>query len=184
MNPKRRWMALVAGVLALGLIAGGAAMAAEGDVPATTQTPAQQSRKPQLSEAEKAVLQQLRDLHKSYMEKLKAESEALIDKAVAGGTLTQEQADRLKARAGKPGKGPRMGPRHGKHPHGPGMMPGGPGMGMHRPGLGKLLTAEEVKAKLDEAVSSGRLSQEQAEAMLQRWTERQTRRQQQPAPSN
>jgi len=73
----------------------------------------------ELSEGGQATFKQLTDLRQSHMEKLKSESEALINQAVAAGTITQEQADRLLARGAKAG---------GKH----GAMPGKPGRGGKR----------------------------------------------------
>lgn len=127
-----------------------------------------------LSQGQADVLTQLHELRTKYMGQLKTESEALIDKAVTDGKITQEQADNLK-RPGKQG-GPRMGPKHGGK-GGPQMHGrGGPGRG--GPGFGAQ-TEDEVKAKLSEGVTAGKLTQEQADQMLKHWQEMQAKRSQQ-----
>ncbi|MDF2626463.1 MAG: hypothetical protein K0R39_294 [Symbiobacteriaceae bacterium] len=97
----------------------------------------------QLSEGAKSVLSQLQELRKSYMEKFQADAKALTDKAVAEGTITQEEADRLNKFEGK-------GFGHAR-------------VFVHK---GAPLTQEELKAMLDEAVKAGKLTQEQADKML------------------
>lgn len=97
----------------------------------------------QLSEGAKSLLSQLNDLRKSHMEKYQADAKALTDKALADGTITQAEADRLSKFEGR-GFGERF---HSE---------------MKAP-----LTEEELKAQLDEAVKSGKLTQEQADKVLE-----------------
>ena len=52
----------------------------------------------QLSPGEKEVLQELKELRRSHREKLKADSMSVLERAVKQGKITQEQADKLKAR--------------------------------------------------------------------------------------
>lgn len=99
----------------------------------------------QLSEGAKNLLNQLSELRKSYMEKYQADAKALTDKAVAEGTVTQEEADRLSKFEGR-------GFGHGR---------------VHIEIKGAPLTQEELKAKLDEAVKAGTMTQEQADKILE-----------------
>lgn len=154
MNLRRKW-GVVAGTL---LVAGGlltgvafAANAADTNAAPATNAPAAAKERPALTEGEKQVHEQLRSLWQSTMEKLKADSKAVIDEAVQKGTITQEQADKLQQR-GMHGKlGPKAGKMHGR------------GKGM----MGPALSAEELKAKLDEAVKSGKMTREQADKILE-----------------
>lgn len=149
MNLRRKW-GVIAGTL---LIAGGlltgvafAANAADDTTAPTTTESAASKERPALTEGEKQVHEQLRSLWQSNMEKLKADSKAVIDEAVQKGTITQEQADRLQERGMH-----KFGRKHGK---------------MGKSLMGPALSAEELKAKLDEAVKSGKLTQEQADKIL------------------
>lgn len=139
MSIRHRFAVLAGTVLMVGTLLAGAAYAA-GPGP----EPAAQAQN--LSDGEKQVLQQLRELRKTYREKLKTDSNAVIDQAVQKGTITREQADRMKAHHGK----------HAWHKK------------MHR------LSTEELKQKLDEAVKAGKLTPEQANRILERHKEHQS----------
>jgi polyhydroxyalkanoate synthesis regulator phasin len=143
-------VAMGALVISGGLLAG---VAMANEAPADASTPAAgdsaQVEKVgplgQLSEGAKSVLNQLNELRKSYAEKFQADAKALTEKAVAEGTITQAEADRL-----------------GKF--------GGRGFGGEHIRIevkGAPLTEEELKAKLDEAVKAGKMTQEQADKILQ-----------------
>lgn len=136
MSIRHRFAVLAGTVLVAGtLLAGGAYAAGPG--------PERALQAEALSDGEKQVLQQLRELRKTYREKLKTESNAVIDQAVQKGTITREQADRMKT-------------HHGKHAW---------NKKMHR------MSPDELKQKLDEAVKSGKLTPEQANRILERHKE-------------
>lgn len=172
MKLKNTLATLTGAVLIAGALFSGAALAAGGDTTVAPTTSTQQSDAmakrtdwiSQLSEGGQATWKQLTDLRQSHMEKLKSESEALVNQAMADGTITQEQADKLLSHGGKPG---------GKH----GGMHGGPGRGgKGGPGTDRLgQTQEEVQAHLDRHVQEGKLTQAQADQMLQKWLEAQTK---------
>jgi polyhydroxyalkanoate synthesis regulator phasin len=178
MNLKHKWSAIAGTVVvAGGLLAAGAVYAADSApnaaAPATTQT---QKAAPQdrladavssgkLTQAEADVLKQIDALRQTAMDKLKADSQAVIDQAVKDGKLTQEQADKLAK--GGPGFG---GPRGGGKGFGHGNM-----------------TQADLKAKLDAEVQSGKLTQAQEDKMLQDFAQHQAEHaaptQQQAAPT-
>jgi polyhydroxyalkanoate synthesis regulator phasin len=133
MSIRQKFGVLAATVLVAGTLLTGAAYAADPMPEPALQTKA-------LSEGEKQVMEQLRDLRKNYKEKFKADADALIDQAVQKGTITKQQADALKA-------------RHQKHAW---------GKKWHR------MSQEELTQKLDEAVKAGKLTPEQAAHMLER----------------
>ncbi|HEY3366382.1 MAG TPA: hypothetical protein VGK74_15105 [Symbiobacteriaceae bacterium] len=179
MNLKNTFGVIAGTVLVAGsMLAAGAVYAAE-SVPTAPAAAAQPAAKDfladavktgKMTQAEADVHKQLDDLRKAAMDKLKADSQAIIDQAVKDGKLTQEQADKLSKGPG--GFGPHDG-NFGKG-HGPGQGPGAPGgqMGDHK-GFGRApLSQDELKAKLDAEVKAGKLTQEQADKMLQDFAQR------------
>jgi polyhydroxyalkanoate synthesis regulator phasin len=168
MLPKK-WLVAAGAVLVSGALATGVAFAASNDQgeakgwfgpfhgfhamkgPKGPADLSQLVESGKITQAEADVLKQLQELHQKQMAQLKADSQALIDKAVAEGKITQEQAEKLKrplaGKFGEPG-GFRM--HMGGHP---------------------FKTEAELKAHLDEKVKSGRLTQEQADQMLKHWQE-------------
>lgn len=149
MNRASKYALIAIAVVLAVAVVGGAAFAAAGPKavrPAPTA----------LSEGEKQTLEQLRALKKQHMERFQAERKALIEQAVKEGKITQERADKLlQFRKG-------TGFRHGHSGMGPGKM--GLKAGPH--------SAEKLKAWLKAEVEAGRLTQEQADAMLKRWEEK------------
>ncbi len=156
MKLKHTIATLTGAVLIAGALFTGAAFAAGEE---TTQAP---------------IFKQLNELRQSYRAKMKTEAESLIGQAVADGSITQEQADKLLAHGSKP-EGMR-GARPEGMPGGPGGR-GGPGRGgKGGPGHGGMAkTQEEVKAHLDRGVLDGKLTQVQADEMLQKWLDRQAK---------
>lgn len=140
MIPKK-WMTALGAALLTGVLVTGAAFAAGGEQPTKA------------SQGVQELMTEIQALRQTRMEQLKAEVEALIDKALANGQITAEEAAGLKQRP----KGPHQGPRHG--------FKGG------LKGFPRGANEAEVKARLDEAVKNGRLTQEQADQMLKRWQE-------------
>jgi polyhydroxyalkanoate synthesis regulator phasin len=197
MNLKHKWSAIAGTVVvAGGLLAAGAVYAADSApnaaAPATTQT---QKAAPQdrladavssgkLTQAEADVLKQIDALRQTAMDKLKADSQAVIDQAVKDGKLTQEQADKL-AKGGPGFGGPRGGDFGGGRKdgmgHDGGHRGGGKGFGHGN------MTQEELKTKLDAEVQSGKLTQAQEDKMLQDFAQHQAEHaaptQQQAAPT-
>ncbi|HYG60880.1 MAG TPA: hypothetical protein VD902_22610 [Symbiobacteriaceae bacterium] len=154
-------LGIVAGALLIsGSLLTGAAFAA-GDTDANP-AKAVAAAKATLSEGAQAVRTQLGDLRKAAMEKLQADSKALVDQAVAEGKITQEEADRMLRPVDKRFRVP--GKLMMKHPGG--------GKAMFH--FDKDMTQEELQAKLDTAVKDGKMTQEQADKMLKFWTERQS----------
>jgi len=156
MNMKQRVALITGSVLVTGGLLTGAALAAtDTTVPTPTAIAAavtgrleQAVADGKITQAEADVLKQIQELRASVMEKLKTDSQAIIDQAVTDGKITQEQADSLKTYGG-----------HGFKGHG-GLK--GLDLGFDPRGL----TEEELKAKLDEAVAAGTLTQEQADQIL------------------
>ncbi len=138
---------------------------------------------------EAPIFKQLNELRQSYRDKMKTEAAGLINEALASGSITQEQADKLLTRGAKSEgmRGGHGGPgaMRGKKPEGmkgarPEGMPGGhggPGRGgKGGAGLGGApKTQEEAKAHLDGHVQEGKLTQEQADQMLQKWLDNQAK---------
>lgn len=158
---KKLFGAVTAAVLVAGAMFTSAALAE--NAPATTTTATTQTEKSakhtewisQLSEGAQATYKQLSELRQAAHDKLKADSQAVVDQAVKDGKITQEEGQSLLARGGKHGGG-----RHG----GKG---GGFGRGFH----GR--TLEEMKADLDSHVKEGKMTQEQADKLLEQWKQHQ-----------
>lgn len=159
MNLKNRFGVLAGALLVTGALVTGAAFASE--APATTAQPQSvesNTKASALTQAEQDVLTQLKDLRTSVMEKLAADSKALVDQAVKDGKITQEQADRLLKHGGHKFGGHKFVGKHGR---------GGKG------GFFKFhLSQEELKAQLDAKVKEGKITQEQADQILQKFAER------------
>lgn len=152
MGITRKWVAIAGAVLVSGALLTGAAFAAGGaGSGASSARPEKAAHAANLSPGQTELHKQLQELRKSAMEKLKADSKALIDQAVKDGKITQQEADRLLKHKGHFAKHGRKGPMH------------------------QNMTPEQLKAKLDAAVKSGRITQDQADKMLQHWTERQSK---------
>jgi polyhydroxyalkanoate synthesis regulator phasin len=161
----------VAAVLVSGALLTGAAFAA--GVPSKMADKLQQEvQAGKLSQGQADVITQLFGLRQSAMEKLKADEKALIDQAVKDGKLTQDQADKLQKREGHFGQGPMQGKTQGKTQ---GRMHGKQGPMFF---FGKNLSADQLKAKLDAAVKSGKLTQEKADQALKQFEARQQQWQQ------
>ncbi|MFZ5827631.1 MAG: hypothetical protein ACOY94_25285 [Bacillota bacterium] len=155
MIPKK-WMTALGAALLTGVLVTGAAFAAGGEKPAKAPLNA--------SEGVQELLTEIQTLRQSRMEQLKADIEALVDKALAEGRITAEEAARLKEGPKRFHQGPR-GPF-------PGQRPG------FKEGKGFPLgaTEAEVKARLDQAVANGRITQEQADQILKKWQEWQAKK--------
>jgi hypothetical protein len=119
------WKYLVLSVLAAGVFAAGV-VHAQSTGEAGKRAPTLRKEALQLSEGQKAVAGELHALRLSYMEKLKAEMKDVIEKAVADGRLTREEADQMLARLDSHPAGFRKG-------HGMKFRPGPEGF-MHRKG--------------------------------------------------
>lgn len=163
MNRKSK-LALIAtsAIVAAGVVAGAAFAASDSATPAPAPAAtdsAQATRAPfdldqavqagKITQAEADLLKQLHEQRQAAMAKLQADAKATIDQAVQAGKITQGQANKLLAK----GHGMMM-ERGGKF-----MGKGGP-MGMPQ------LSQEELKAKLDEAVKAGKLTQAEADKIL------------------
>ncbi|MFZ5815674.1 MAG: hypothetical protein ACOY93_10290 [Bacillota bacterium] len=145
MRISKKWMITLGAAVLTAVLATGAAFAAT----ATVEKPLKPS---EASPGVQALMGEIRSLREARMQELKAEIEALIDKAAAEGRITADEATRLK-------EGPKRFGRGHKAPHGRGGMKGFP----------KGATLDEVKARLDAAVQSGRITREQADQILQKW---------------
>lgn len=144
----KKWQSAVGAAVMAAVLTAGVAFAAD----STQAGKSTETASPELQQ----VLSEIRTLRQSRMESLQTEVGQLIDKAVTDGKITQDQADQLKQRP--------MGFRKGHGQEGSQKFSGKRG-GMQN------LTEEQVKAKLDEAVKSGKLTQEKADQMLKRWQE-------------
>jgi len=176
MNLKSKWGAVAGAVVITGaVLTAGIALAESSNSgaaasPSATQAPSKDRtnwldeavKSGKLTQAEADVMKQLDDLRKSAMEKLQADEKAIIDQAVKDGKLTQDQADKLSKHPGPMG-GPMDGGRGGRDHGGPGPM-----------GKGRQpMTQEQLKAKLDEEVKAGKLTQAQEDEMLKKFAQRQ-----------
>lgn len=139
---------LIAGsvLVAAGLLAGAAFAQGTATPEAHQQRLEQAVKDGKLTQGAADVMLQLHGLRQAAMEKLQADSKALVDQAVQGGSITQAEADRMLNGHGQKGFG-----RGGKHG---GFRQGSP------------MTQEELKAKVDAAVAEGKLTQEQADQIL------------------
>lgn len=146
MVPKKKWMTILGSAVLAGVLATGVAFAAGGD--AVNQ--AINKRSPGVQE----LKSEIRSLREKRLQELKAEIDGLIDKAQAEGRITADEATRLK--------------EHGKKGFGMGRK-GGHGFKGGMRGFPRGASEAEVKAKLEEAVKNGRITQEQADRMLQKW---------------
>lgn len=159
MSLKNKFTILAGSVLIAGGLLTGAAFAATAGTGATpaekaaaqTERLEQAVKDGKLTQDQADVLKRLAELRQSAMEKLQADSKAVVEQAVKDGKLTQEEADKLQT--------------HKLQAHklqGRGHM--GPGRGAFI--FKSPMTQEELKAKLDEAVKSGKMTQEQADKIL------------------
>jgi polyhydroxyalkanoate synthesis regulator phasin len=153
MNLKGKIGVAAGALLIAGSVMVGSVLAAEPNTPTDSTGTAQTAPASKLSQAAQDVLKQVQELRKSVMDKLKTDEQALVDQAVKDGKITQDEGTKLM--------------QHGRH-GGPGMMK--EGRGGHGPGPGMKggapLTQDELKAKLAEAVTAGKMTQEQADAIL------------------
>lgn len=179
MNLKSKWMAAAGAIMVVGALGAGVAMASTGAAPtAPAASGSQQAHKTfsvdqlkakldaevkagKLTQGQEDVKIQLATLRQDAMTKLQADEKAAIDAAVQSGKITQAQATQLALRGG-----------HGGHERGgqEGSKQGGSKQGRGGGFFGKNMTADQVKAKLDAAVKAGKLTQAQADQMLQKWT--------------
>lgn len=200
MMMKKKWMTAIGTAVLAGVLVTGAAFAAAAEKPAKAPGT--------VSPGVQELNTEIRALRQTRMEQLKAEIEALINKAAGEGKVTPEEATRLKEGGKRFHMGGPKGERHGFM----GEMKGfpratteeeakaqlaesvknesitqeqadqilqkwqafqakGQGAGPQPHKFGKNLTAEQLKAKLDDAVKAGRMTQEQADQMLKHWQE-------------
>ena len=143
-------------------VAGVAVLAGGGIAFAATQNSPSHERKALLDNAAKRLNVSPEDLSAA----LQGAFEDRLDKAVADGRLTKEQADRIKARIKAEGGIPLGGPLGG--PGGPGG-PGGRGFGFHHHGPGPGIDAAAkylglTEAQLHEQLESGKTLAEIAKA--------------------
>lgn len=128
LNFKNKFALIAGSAVLTGALLTGAAYAASNDsaaAPAPSAATAQANNLDQavkdgkLTQAQADLMKQIGDLRKSAMEKVQADSKAIIDQAVKDGKITQDQADKmLKGHGGfEFGKG---GFGHGKHGFGRG----------------------------------------------------------------
>jgi polyhydroxyalkanoate synthesis regulator phasin len=186
MNMKQKWMAVAStAAVAAGVLMGGMAMASASGT-AAANTPAasshqvgrkglifspeqlkaqldQQVKDGKLTQGQEDVMLQLDSLRQEAMTKLQADEKAIIDQAVQSGKITRDEATQLQQHGHGPG-GP-AGGRGGRGDHGPG---GGRGHGM-----GPNMTADQLKAQLDQDVKDGKLTQDKADQILKDVTEHQ-----------
>jgi polyhydroxyalkanoate synthesis regulator phasin len=146
---SKKWMTVIGATVITGVLATGVAFAAGTD----TVEKAVGKVSPGMQE----LLKEIKTLRHDRMEQLKNEINGLIDKAQADGKITPDEATKLKER----GKGQFKG--HG------GFKDRGGFKGHRGFGFMKGATEEQVKARLDEAVKNGRLTQEQADKLLKKW---------------
>ena len=155
MTLKRRWAIIAGTVLVAGSLLAGAAFAAGGAIDRAGKLE-QAVQAGKITQGEADVLKALGDLREAYRAKLKADSQAVVDQAVQAGKITQEQADGLLTHKGKTGHGNGWKQKDGaRHEF-------------------KGLTQEQVKSRLDAAVKAGRMTQDQADKLLQRFSEKRT----------
>lgn len=145
---RKKWAMVLGTTVLAGVLATGVAFAAGGE--------AVEQAASRLSPGAQSLMSEIRSLREKRMQELKTEVDGLIDKAQTEGKITTEEATRLKERG-----------KHFGHGHGKGLHGGKGGMRGFRAGA----TEAEVKAKLDEAVKNGRITQEKADQMLQQWRE-------------
>lgn len=150
---SKKWMTILGTTILSGVLVTSVAFAAGGEAVE------QAANKP--SPGVQQLMQEIRSLRQTRMEQFKTEVHGLIDKARSEGKITPEEATKLKERGGKGFH--HRGPKGGRHGH-----KGGPRGELH--GL-KGADEATVKAKLAEAVKNGRITQEQADQMLQKWRE-------------
>lgn len=147
----KRWMTAIGSAILAGVLVASVAFAHDGD---------RHPRGPEhLSPGVHELMKEIHSLRQARMVQIRAEIEALIDKAAAEGRITPEEAKQLKEHG-------RHMERHHKRPHdqkGDRMIPKG-------------ATEESVKARLEEAVKNGRMTREQADQILKRWKEMQTQK--------
>lgn len=142
---SKKWMTVLGTTVLAGVLATGVAFAAGGDAPLQAVS--------KLSPGMQSLMKDIRSLREKRMQELKSEVEGLIDKAQAEGKITADEATKLKERGAR---GHFKGHRGG---HG------------FKGGKGFPMTEEEMKARLDQAVKNGRITQEQADQMLKKWQE-------------
>lgn len=169
MHFKKTWAIVTGTVLVTGMLATGAAFAANSQAttaPAATEqsgTTTHGKQHPNLTPGQTEVLKQIGQLRKNYMEQFRTDAKATIEKAVKDGKITQQQADDMLKRFDRSAKG--EGGEHNHH------------RGDHRWSMDlKGLTQDQVKAKLDAAVKEGKLTQAQADKILNKWQEHQAQR--------
>ena len=170
-NLKHKWVLMAGTALVTGALLTSAAFAAGGATDGQSRVDKAATRLQQavangrITQGEADVMTQVNTLRAEVMAKLKADSQAIVDQAVADGKITQEQADKLKSYGGHSfgGKrGDRM-PAFSKRDGG-------------KLGIGKgHMSEEQLQTRLDAAVASGRLTQEQADQMLQKFAAPRTR---------
>lgn len=183
LNLKNKWAIIAGTTLVAGSLLAAGAVYASDSAPATpsgTTQPAKPDFKTHLDDAVKAgkltqgeadVMKQLDDLRQAAMDKLKSDSQAVIDQAVKDGKITQEQADKLSKPEGRGGFVMKGGPGFGRGPgHGPGA---GPKDGFFGRGP---VSQDDMKAKLNAEVQAGKLTQEQADKILQGFAQHQAER--------
>lgn len=150
---KQKWTLIAGTVLIAGALATGAAFAS---APTATGKLAdrQVHKLENLSEGQKQLLQQMHERRRHYMEQFRAEAKTMIEQAVKEGKITQEEGEKLQQ------KGARF---HGKK--------SGKFKGSSRGMNLNLIPEDEVRSHLEQAITTGKFTQDQADLLLQTWLE-------------
>lgn len=176
MNLKTKWLTIAGSAIAASALLAGAAFAAgapanPAPAPAPTAKVQAAVKAGKLTQAEADLIQQVRQLQQTKMAKVQADAKALVDQAVKDGKLTQAQADQLlQSHKGGRKPGAAAGSKHwqGKHKELPGQEEQDDKQGPAQEGQNEHKhDGAQLKTRLDAQVKAGKLTQNQADVMLQ-----------------